>query len=208
MKGALFFAASALPLCHLCAHLRPLRYLPATFQQLCAQNILFLHKLHRHNQLRTQNTLFLHKLPPRQSSRTERLPPPLSGRSVEGHQSVPAIRLPRLCCPESLKTRGCVDNSTKLLNPPHIQPSQVLVAKGSVADELQELAPRQLGQKMTGKKRMTRLVILFCFILCQLFQPDILYCLLDIFRIVFLVEDYIKVIQIFFSNLENQSQES
>ncbi|MBO5699865.1 MAG: hypothetical protein J6R57_00425 [Bacteroidales bacterium] len=45
-----------------------------------------------------------------------------------------------------------MDDSTKLLNLPHIWPPQELVASGSVADGLQELEICQIGRKMTGKK--------------------------------------------------------
>ena len=71
---------------------------------------------------------------------------------LENFLTVPVIRL--LCSrrPECLKTRVCVDDSTKLLNLPHIWPPQELVASGSVADGLQELEICQIGRKMTGKK--------------------------------------------------------
>ena len=100
-------------------------------------------------QTSTATTNLAHRIPfsctnfrTRRPVSTERLPPPLSGRSIEEHQSVPAIRLPRLYCLEYLKTRVSVDNSTKLLNLPHIPPLRVRVAKGNVADELQELVPK------------------------------------------------------------------
>ena len=67
--------------------------------------------------------------------------------------TVPAIRLPRSYHPEHPKMRVSVDNPTKLLNLPHLLPLKVPVTRGNVADELQELAPRQLGEKITGKKR-------------------------------------------------------
>ena len=66
---------------------------------------------------------------------------------------VPAIRLPRLCRPEYHKTRVYVDNSTKLLNLPHLPLLEGPAARGNVADELQELVLLQIGQQKPGQKQ-------------------------------------------------------
>ena len=66
---------------------------------------------------------------------------------------VPAIRLPRLCRPEYHKTRVYVDNSTKLLNLPHLPLLEGPAARGNVADELQELVLLQIGQQKHGQKQ-------------------------------------------------------
>ena len=44
-----------------------------------------------------------------------------------------------------------MDNSTKLLNLPHLPPLEARVTRGNVADELQELPTHQIKQKTRQK---------------------------------------------------------
>ena len=55
---------------------------------------------------------------------------------LKGTTEVPAIRLPRLYRLECLKTRVCVDNSTKLLNLPRLPPLEAPVARDSVNNKI------------------------------------------------------------------------